>query len=107
VTRQEEEEAGCFDEAGPPDVTLAANASTADDAKPVKGGGAEAEKEGGASAKLERVKKRVESDSVDDANPAAKGVGCTCRCILRLRGVETDQLGALGRLRHKSAGGDK
>jgi DNA-binding beta-propeller fold protein YncE len=66
-------------EAGPPDVTPGANASTADDAKPAMGGGAAAEKESGAAAKLEKVKKKVDSDSDDDANPAAKGGGAAAK----------------------------
>ena len=84
-------------EAGPPDATLVSNASTAE-AKPAKGGGAAAEKEGGAAAKLEMVKKRVDSDSVgwgdsdsvDNANPAAKGGGAAKRA--ELVGLDTTKL---------------
>jgi hypothetical protein len=66
-------------EAGPPDVTPVANTSSADDAKPAKGGGATAEKEGGAAAKLEKVEKKVDSNSDDDAKPAAKGGGAAAK----------------------------
>jgi len=66
-------------EAGPHDVTPVANTSSPDDAKPAKGGEAAAEKEGGAVVKLEKVKKKVDSDSDDGAKPAAKGGGAAAK----------------------------
>jgi hypothetical protein len=60
------------------------------------------EKEGRASAKLDKVKKKVDSDSDDDSKPAAKGGGVAAKRA-ELVGLDTTSKSTIS-LRHKSAG---